>query len=404
MHLKFITTKLRKFPYPYLAGLSIASDCDLMSIDVLELLIEFFNTDNKTIIGQGLSLPVSFSFFFYTDDPNEVSYFIGEKEFCLSPNANKLVHFIKNGYIDTLHSYGNFDRLSFKREYAKTALEELKKHGITLLVYTNHGNSNNIQNIGGEADYHQGDLVSSFAYHVDLTLSYGIRFLWPDGYIIDDINFNLCDRIKSLIRSKREGSINKTLIVESKLQDGNKIIKFYRYRGTGRHAPNISSLQAQLNRGFLETIINKRAAIVLYQHLGVLYKTNTCVPLTVHYMKNNKNLFNPFKLLARYYQDGLIWVEKLATFLNFFYWRELIEIKEINTENRIILEIVPKKMPEVVRSFQEEFQYQTIYIDYNKPVSVICFGEELPIRYNGPDETGRPSVTIEPVTKEAVWR
>ena len=103
MNLKFRKEPviLRKFPFPYRAALSICSDCDDIKSRRDFLTFEkFFNTDEKTNIGKGLSLEVANSMFIYSDN-NHFSYFSGNQQDILV--IEKL---IRSGHIDSLHSYG----------------------------------------------------------------------------------------------------------------------------------------------------------------------------------------------------------------------------------------------------------------------------------------------------------
>lgn len=393
--------KIRKFPYPYRAGLSISNDCEFTSIDFLDHLLCFCNTDNETVLGKGIALPLSSSLFFFSSNPGDSPYYILDRSNNISspPWQEKLRRFCLSGYLDTIHSYGNFDsNILFSRSLPEIALKESERYGLTFLVYTNHGNSNNIQNMGGDAFYHQGDVVGASAYHADITLAHGIRFLWSDSFVIENWKIGF----KQMLKMARRLHLAKPFLLlrESHLQDRQPIMRFYRFRGTGRYAPNLSSLEYQLSKTFLEEIIKRHAAVVIYQHLGILYKTGTSIiPATVEAVQKQPHLFAPFCRLSRYYHDGSIWVERLGTFLNFFYWRD--RIRAIRDNNRVeITSALPIKQERA----PEELQYQTIYIEYDHPLEIVCMGSLLPFVYNGPDETGRYSITISPKSKDNIWR
>jgi len=393
--------KIRKFPYPFKAGLSVSNDCEFTNIDFLDHLLNFCNTDNETVLGKGLALPLSSSLFFFSSNPGDSPYYLLDKSRNISspPWQEKLRRFCLSGYLDTIHSYGNFDsNILFSRSLSEMALRESDKYGLTFQVYTNHGNSKNIQNIGGDAAYHQGDLIGASAYHADMTLAHGVRFLWSDSCVTENWNIGF----KQILKMARRLHWMKPfqLLQESHLQDQQPIIRFYRLRGTGRYAPNLSSLEYQLSAPFLEEIVRRHAAVVIYQHLGILYKTGDSItPATVDSVRNQPHFLAPLQRLARYFHDGSIWVERLATFLNFFYWRDRIRGNQNN--NRVeITSAVPIKEERIA----EELQYQTIYIEYDHSLEIICRGRLLPFIYNGPDETGRYSITISPKIKGNIWR
>jgi hypothetical protein len=393
--------KLRKFPYPYKAGLSISNDCEFTDIDFLDHLLSFCNTDDETVLGKGLALPLSSSFFFFSCNPKDSPYYIldGSDNISSPLWQEKMMRFCLAGYLDTIHSYGNFDtKLLFSRSLSEMALRESEKYGLRFLVYTNHGNANNIQNIGGDAVYHQGDVVGSSAYHADMTLAHGIRFLWSDSFVVEHWRFDF----RQVLEMVRKVHLARPflLLQESYLQDRHPIIRFFRFRGTGRYAPNLSSLGYQLSRAFLQEIIRKHAAVVIYQHLGVLYRSGDyIVPATVEAVRKQPYLLTPLRRLSNYFHDGTVWVERLATFLNFFYWRDRIRVTEDNNIVEIT-SVVPIREGKIL----EELQYQTVYVEHDRPLEIICMGRILPFTYNGPDETGRYSITISPKNRENIWR
>jgi len=393
--------KIRKFPYPYKAGLSISNDCEFTNMDFLDHLLSFCNTDNETVLGKGIALPLSSSLFFFSSNPDDSPYYILDRSHNLSspPWQEKLRRFCWSGYLDTIHSYGNFDTdILFSRSLSVIALRESEKYGLTFRVYTNHGNSKNIQNIGGDAAYHQGDVVGASAYHADMTLAHGVRFLWSDGFVIENWRIGF----KQVLKMGRRLHLAKPflLLQESHLQDHQPIMKFYRYRGTGRYAPNLSSLEYQLSKPFLEEVIKRHAAAVIYQHLGILYKAGDCIiPATVDAVRKQPHFLAPLHRLSHYFHDGSIWVERLGTFLNFFYWRDKIRANQCNDRVEIT-SAVPIREERIA----EELQYQTIYVEYDHPLEIVCRGRLLPFIYNGPDETGRYSITISPKSKENIWR
>ena len=169
--------RLRKFPYPYSAAFTILSDRHGIT-DSKEFLAfhRFLNTHKDTPHGPGLDLEIGDTYWFY-DDEEKFSYFKGYSR-NLSDQATIIKEFIASGYIDCLHTYGDFTNHPFERKYAEWAAEEMANNNAGSTIWVNHGNKNNIQNINRGVSYHQGAQRDSVAYHMDLTLAAGVKYFW----------------------------------------------------------------------------------------------------------------------------------------------------------------------------------------------------------------------------------
>lgn len=181
---------LRDFPWPYRGMLAICSDIDDETPKHFAALHRFLNTREQTALGQGLGLDVSDSFWFYAPAPDgtdrkhsQMSFFAGLDWRQRSPFAEKIVDYIRGGWIDTLHSYGNFSGIPdghpnrFTRTHAEHAVAALQDEGLAIDVWSNHGDSNNIQNVERDDDM-PGDIPRHPARHSDLMTGVGIRFIW----------------------------------------------------------------------------------------------------------------------------------------------------------------------------------------------------------------------------------
>ena len=114
---------LRKFPYPFKAAVAICNDIDeTTTVDEFLEIQKFLNTTRETSIGKGVGLEIGNSFWMYSADlKDNFTYFKG-----LTPgpseNASIIRDFIKSGYLDVIHTFGNFSRVGgFKREMAVKA-------------------------------------------------------------------------------------------------------------------------------------------------------------------------------------------------------------------------------------------------------------------------------------------
>jgi len=345
---------IRKFPYPYQAALSICSDIDGTSWKNFLIIHQFLNSNQKTILGQGLSLPIADSFWMY-DKPEIVnsafSYFKnveGEE----SENAPIIRDFIRAGLIDVMHSYGNFAYATeFSRKLATQALEELNRHNLKLKVWTNHGGIENTQNIGalsfgkGDNPVQSQQLAAPNFYHSDLLLDYGIQFYWDSeasvtGIVGQDTSIKFGDafwrsplysgfKLKS--KSILKGMISladelyfkihkrhfipwqpfdaqNEVIQMDKLRDSSQIYKFKRF-GNGRFdwSENFSYL---LNDSVLEHLIEKHGYLILYIHLGDREQKASNKPLS-------ETTVNKFCQLAELFNSGVLWVETTSRLLNY---------------------------------------------------------------------------------------
>ena len=176
-----------RFPYPYRAMLAISSDIDLTSIHRLRANFRFINTREDTPNGPGLGLDFADSFWMMSvfksevRSGREVAYWWLKDGLEKTPYAEELAEYAKAGWLDTLHSYGNFCGarklgVRFERRHAEAALEQMAKLGLVIPVWTNHGDQENRQNIG-DAAFMQGDDPDCPAYHADLMIAAGVRFI-----------------------------------------------------------------------------------------------------------------------------------------------------------------------------------------------------------------------------------
>jgi hypothetical protein len=261
---------------------------------------------------------------------------------------------------------------------------------IQIPCFTNHGDTFNIQNIGTDASYHQGDRPDSRAYHADLLHQLGTRYIWTDSAIFAR-------------KSKRFLGIShltiKPVIVKRRLQDGQEFLVFNRFRSTGANAPNLSSLGYQIEQVNLEELYRKRGIIVLYQHLGVLGRNSgKCIPATIEAVRSRPEVFlAPWYRLAREVHEGRLWLPALHVLLR--YCEMLLFTGLVRREDNAIEVVIERVIPDP----EEYFQGLTFYIDTRDSVSLIYCGRQIPIVYNGPDETGRYSVTVPLRKKEDIW-
>ena len=160
--------KLRKFPYPFNAWLTISNDPDFTTPEVWEELHEFFF--------QELKLPWANSIFVTSYNQN-------------LPNQVNLQDYPKIGQepIDTLHTWGDFihaGQKGFDRSDAIDAIKVLKTNTIQPRVWVDHSrfSGNLFHNAGwGAVPQHvdsSGQTYQVFEYTLDLIQSVGIKYAW----------------------------------------------------------------------------------------------------------------------------------------------------------------------------------------------------------------------------------
>ena len=306
---------LRKFPYPYRAMLAISSDADSETLRKFNLVHEFINTTQMTPLGRGLGLDFADSFFMYNGDnlpgyvdinhepmSDELSYFKGVSD---QPYAASVInHYIHVGWIDTMHSYGDFSQVDqrktlFSRQLAIQAIDALKENGDFITVWTDHGNESNVDNFGsyGKApfsSYQQGANPWSKYYHTDLTIPYGIKFVWPD---LSSDEFGM-----------------KSVIFPLTLPDGRHVWGFWRYTNSGYNSMGDPlwnwtpyHLAEQLTPAHLHELERLHEYSIVAQHLsGTIYPG--VLP---------QSAVNALRLLAKEYHDGRILVTRTSRLLQY---------------------------------------------------------------------------------------
>lgn len=301
--------------------LAISSDIDQTSIHALRAIHRFINTEDDTPAGPGVGLDFGNSMWMYGASSNKirnttVCYWNTPNETDRpTPMADELVNYVQTGWIDTLHTYGNFNTIpgarDFERSMAEKAIAELGKRNAHLQLWTNHGNVGNTQNIGA-ADYMAGDLPGSPSYHADLMTDFGIRFLCAP------------------YRPNIPGQEN--ILTPSTLKDGGKVYNWSQFttvtddfkvaarassmdhRGgvtaSGRYYAQVSQagmLDAQLSSKVLDDIEGRGVFAIMAQHFGTLGPMSWPDPAAVSALRR----------LRRYQDAGRILVARTSRLLNY---------------------------------------------------------------------------------------
>ncbi|MFC2071729.1 hypothetical protein ACFLUU_03295 [Chloroflexota bacterium] len=399
---------LRKFPYPYKAALAISSDVDdLVFEDLLEI-HRFLNTRQQTTMGPGLGLEIGDTFWMYSTDLENldpVSYFKGTTT-DVSDYVEVMRKLIRAGYIDCLHTYGDFNRYGgFIREMAAQSISELKKQGLKIDVWINHGDRHNLQNIGwvgylGDLPYATsvfGARTRVLEYHCDITTAYGIRFVWKGDLttlVGQDCPYNFRQNVvlicKQLIKKwllKRSDIHNNDLIQIMELRDGSKVNIFKRFGSWSEEtSDDLPGLISGINLNILK---RKNGYMIVYTHLG---KTRMKKPPLLS-IETQEAL----KTLAEEYYNGEIYITTTSKLLNYnivhksLCWHSAVE--------NGLMSIIIYKVADTVRGdyipTPEQLRGITFYTPHAEKTRVFINSAEIAdIERNTRDYTGKESVSI----------
>lgn len=331
---------LRKFPYPYLAMLAISADADHQTLRKFNLIHEFLNTKDTTPAGQGVGMDISDSFFMYNGSnlpgaidynnipiQGELSYFKGTSNVPYA--APILDQYIHSGWIDTIHSYGDFSRVNqgqtqFTRALAKQAIQSWNAAGNKLTVWTNHGNQSNVDNFGSYGlrlfyNYQRGANSGSPYYHTDLLIPYGVKFVWPD------------------VSSDVFG--HNSIIYPLRIPDGRRVWGFWRYtnqryelRGATKWLWTVDDLARQLTYSHLAWIEWQRQYAIVATHLS---SNNDQWPLP-------SNAISALKTLKHEMDKGHILVTRTSRLLQYNVTQQYLEFHadEVNGQEIIHIDSV----------------------------------------------------------------
>lgn len=401
---------IRKFPYPYKAALSISNDPD--NVETLEEFLEihrFLNTTTMTSLGEGVGLEVGSGFLFYEPPESAISYFSGDHKV-----ASTIIRFIKAGYIDFLHSYGK--KYNFTRRDAIAALKELTANQSKVDVWIDHTRS--IDNLGDYRTFGEGDHPDSTAYHADLTLSHGIKFVWlgrvtmvigqsvpidlrtytnifdPEHSYLSIVNIGkeIAKNVIAMFGSKKYAiHSDNDLLKISTLDDGQKVYEFIRFdnywKGVGEGA-NAKGLAYSISKRTIERLKKNGGYMIVYTHLGKNADSPQYIP-----KETRKALRN----LAYEYQTGNIYVTNTSKLLNYYVRHKYLNWTYESQDEEITIRIHGVKDPIYGESIPnlKDLQGITFYVPDNEKTRVLLDGKEIEnIQRNPHDYTGRASVTI----------
>jgi hypothetical protein len=396
---------LRGIPHPYQAMLAICSDLDeTPDRHVYWEIMRFLNTTQMTAMGPGVGLEVGNSIYFDMP-PEQFAYWNTDDK------GHEMVRaLIRSGHIDCLHSYGD---LAITREHAGRALEELARHGCKLKVWVDHGVA--ATNLGSDIMQGHGDEPGHEAYHADLTIDYGIEYVWR-GRVTSMLGQDASPSLRGVFSWSHPVASGRTLLTEVAkrglaadgnakyamhgpnemicpivLRDGSLAHEFMR---CNPHWGGVSSCDQGryigdvVTDGMLDRLIERGGTCILYTHLGKVDNPNS--PF-------NEKAVAGFRRLAEALHSGRILVTTTRRLLGYRRAVREISFDYVQDEKSLRIVVSTRMNAHALGGLSRaDLNGLTFYVREPKATSVVVDGQEIAaLRRNAPDHTGRPSVSLE---------
>jgi len=307
----------------------------------------FLNTTGPTSMGPGLGLEVGNSIYFDMP-PGQFSYWGADER------AREMVRkLIGSGHVDAIHSWGD---LATRRQDAERNLAELERHGGRLEVWIDHSKAPS--NFGPDIMQGSGDLEGAPAYHADLTLAYGVRYVWrgrTTGLTGQDLPVRPGSFFPMLARRRPFASARSALKEAVKvvlgraghprwamyganrvcrpcrLRDGQRAWEFLRtnpsWGGPGASA-TAAGLAEVLTPRMLDRLIGGEGVAILYTHLGKV-RDPSCPfdAATVGALRH----------LARVREEGRLFVTTTRRLLRYLTVRDHIRYRVADEGSRLVV-------------------------------------------------------------------
>ena len=287
--------KLRDLPYPYDAMLAICSDLDeTPDAETYLRTSRFLNTRDRTSFGEGVGLEVGNTIYFYMS-PGDFSYWNA------SGGTRSIIRqLMRSGHVDCIHSFGD---TATQRAQVQETLEHLDRYDCRIRVWIDHAVART--NLGADIMQGAGDVVGDPAYHADLTLDYGVSYVWR-GRVSSIQGQDAPPSVRGIWRpSEPLGSFvtwaketakvcaaalgnaryamhrTNRLIRDVELRNSRRTIEFLR---TNPHPLGVSAgdnargLALALSDEFLDRLVERRGKAIVYTHLGKEIDTQSGFP------------------------------------------------------------------------------------------------------------------------------
>ncbi len=277
--------RLRSAPHPYAAMLAICSDLDeTPDARIYFETARYLNTTETTRMGPGLGLEVGNTMYFDMP-PDQFAYWNADEA-----AREGIRTLIRSGHIDCFHSFGD---LATSRADATRSLDELDRHGCRLAVWIDHAVAPT--NFGADIMQGTGDVPGAAAYHADLTVAFGVRYVWR-GRVTSVTGQDVPRRLGGIFDRRHPVASARTLAKEAAkgalgsmgvkkyaiharnrllrcvtLRDGQPVLEFLRanpYWQAVDQGETADGLAGVLTPTLLDRMVARKGTMLLYTHLG----------------------------------------------------------------------------------------------------------------------------------------
>jgi hypothetical protein len=396
---------LRPLPHPYRAMIAICSDLDETPDKTVYCeLIKFLNTDADTAMGPGVNLEVGNTIYFNMP-PDQFSYWNTD-----DAGRNMIRTLIQSGHIDCLHSYGD---LAVTRDHAARALDDLRKHGCYLRVWIDHAVAPT--NFDPTIMHGHGDDPAHPAYHADLTVAQGVRYVWR-GRVTSVVGQNVPLRLAGIWTPNHPVASAKTAAKEtakqllarigsakyalhapnrilnrSSLRDGTPIYEFLRcnpHWGGVSFCETAKGIGQVLTDTFLNRLIRRQGVCILYTHLGKIHDSHT--PFCPEAVAG-------FRRLAAAHHRGDLLVSTTRRLLGFCRAAEEVQYACSTDAQGLRIDIDTRSPKSYYCGELDLADLHGLTFDVPDPAAtrIVLNGRLLEhLQRNAPDHTGSPSISI----------
>ena len=365
--------------------------------------MKFLNGTGATAMGPGVGLEVGNSIYFDMA-PDQFSYWNASES-----DRERIRALIRSGHIDCLHSFGD---LATTRAHAARALEELEKHQCRLKVWVDHAVAPS--NFGFDIMRGHGDQPAHAAYHSDLTLSYGIEYLWR-GRVTSIIGQDRPLSFGGLWDRRHPGPSALAITKEAAKQVlgrlGDSKYHLHARNRTLRHVvlrdgqPSRAFLRCNpyplgihlgdrgdavhdvLTPAFLDRLVAREGNCILYTHLGKLALENGRP-------RFGRAAVDAFGRLARYDRDGKILVTTTRRMLDYRRMILELQISVARERDQTVIRLGgdlanPRSAP------AERYAGLTLEVDSISNLRLVTReGAAVPFRANPPDGDQGASISV----------
>ncbi len=354
-------------------------------------------------MGPGVGLEVGNSIYFDMP-PNQFAYWNTD-----DAGREMVRTLIRTCHIDCLHSYGD---LATTRKHMARALEEFDRHNCKLEVWVDHGTA--VTNFGSDIMQGHGDEVDHEAYHADLTVGYGIKYVWR-GRVTSITGQDVPARFGGMFKWKHLLASGRTLFKEATKQklarkgnhkyamhEPNETLcpivlrdkrPVYEFMRCNPHWGGISSCDQGRHIGkvltdeMMDRLCKRGGTCVLYTHLGKIDDPN--IPF-------DKTAVEAFRRLAEEFRSGSILVTTTRRLLE--YCRAVREIAFNSTwdEKGLCIDLNTGAVEKSIGELSDtDLSGLTFYVPNPEVACLTIDGQKVSgLKRNAPDHTGRPSVSL----------